>query len=249
MKDTNIPKGAGSGRVRDAMKRVARIERDETVDRALQKLEQEHVDVGLVDSPKGEPFGIVTQKQLLKADKGKELNALVRNRNVPAKTPVRPDDRLDEVTEKWGEQFGTRRTVKGMVVEEEGQVLGILSRDSFEKKRKKRPPLKETIETGISGGYPPDRLAGEIGSYPVDRLAGEIIADPVDHSPDNMVPEKHPPGTISPSLEPLYRCADCPRPPRCPNEQPEERRIGFYDWKHPPKCNQGHELKYVEDPK
>jgi hypothetical protein len=210
---------------RDTMELAVHLEGNMTVrdvQQMLEQPEQQNVTYVVFPTRQGAPFGVVTRQGLRTANENARLQGVTRD--VLSAQSVSPDETLDTIMQKWTDEFASNPEVKGILVQEQGNVLGVLPRERIEE-FVQRFQLEEKV-FGDIGGQAPYRFPSAQGQeYAVTEYshgaAGRLEGDFLFEGTPKMT----------------FVCPDCLRGEACP-DGPEERAVDLekYNPDDPPKC-------------
>lgn len=121
---------ADSELVKDVMFPAVQLKSNTTVDEALQELNRKNVLYGIVTDFKGRP-AIVTREHLSAA----KANQLVRvlSTKKPHLRFIEPYLSMDNIVQTYADDFIYNRNIMGILVQEQGELQGILLRETIEK--------------------------------------------------------------------------------------------------------------------
>jgi len=113
--------------VKDLMTSAVQLEANTTASDALQALDQKNVEYGVVIDGRDKLYVIVTREQL----RGVNVDAPIRGltTNVPHPEFIEPYETLDSIVEERVKDFLIKQDLIGIVVQELGNVVGILLRN------------------------------------------------------------------------------------------------------------------------
>lgn len=120
---------ADSRLVKDVMFPAVQLKIDATVGEALRTL-RKNVPFGVVSDEEGEPFAIVTREHL-RAAKVSELVQVLPT-SMPHSRPTEPYSTLDSIVQTYADDFVVNPDLRGIVVQEQGEVQGVLLRETVE---------------------------------------------------------------------------------------------------------------------
>ncbi|SRR6266567_7761896 len=120
---------ANSGLVKDVMSPAVQLKIDATVGEALRTLRR-NVPFGVVSDIEGKTFAIVTRERLRAA----KVNELVQvlPKSVLHSRPTEPYRTLDNIVQTYAGDFAFNPNLKGIVVQEQGEVQGVLLWETVE---------------------------------------------------------------------------------------------------------------------
>jgi len=116
--------------VRDVMVPTVQFEANTEVGDALQKLDQQRIDYGVVIDDQGDLLVIVTREQLRTMKANERLQTITANRAYPL--PIEPDEELDEVVRISADDFSFNQNPLGIVVQKQGSIYGVLLRETID---------------------------------------------------------------------------------------------------------------------
>jgi len=119
---------------------------------ALQKLDQQRIDYGVVSDEQGELLVIVTREQLRTVKANERLQTITTNRAYPL--PIEPDEELDEIVRISADDFALNHNLLGIIVQKQGSIHGVLLRETIEEqaasmlvgRRLAGKPLKDALK-------------------------------------------------------------------------------------------------------
>ena len=223
MEDLERINNEGFRLVRDVMDPAVHLTEDTKVGDARRMLEYQNAPYGVVSGVEGNTFTIVTRDQLSIAHEDEIVQELTANIAHPE--TVEADEPLDYIVRTKAEEFANNQYLKGIVVQEQGSVRGVLPREKIEEHQQVMA-AGEAATFGWSGA-----VADNYVGYPVDRLEGP----PIREFEGNLA-------LLLPGEVP-YICRDCPRNQKCP-DGPEVRGVAYYDPDDPPFCKRNHLRMY-----
>jgi CBS domain-containing protein len=230
----------GSRLVRDVMDPAVHLTEGTTVGDARRTLEYQNAPYAVVSGVEGSAFTIVTKDQLSIAHEDEVVQELTTNIAHPDTVEI--DDPLDDIVQMRAEEFANNQYLKGIVVQEQGSVRGVLPREKIEEHLQVMGAGEAAAfgwtgavaDSGNYEGYAVDRLEGTPSrnlGYAVDRLEGTDTRD----FGGNQV--WVPPGDVP------YICRDCPGGQECP-DGPEVRGVADFDPDDPPFCTRKRRRMY-----
>jgi hypothetical protein len=121
---------ADSRLVKDVMVLALQLEASARAVDALRTLDQHDIEYGVVSDECGDLLIIVTKEQLRTIKADQPLQALTIN--VPHPIHIEPDDAFDSIVQIWMDDFALNKDLVGIVVQQQGKVLGILLRETIQ---------------------------------------------------------------------------------------------------------------------
>lgn len=138
--------------VRDVMVPIVQFEAHIAAGDALQRLDQQCIDYGVVSDEQGELLVIVTREQLRTVKANERLQTVSANKAYPL--PIEPDEKLDDIVRISADDFALNENLLGIVVQKQGSIHGVLLRETIEEqaasmlvgRRLAGKPLKDTLK-------------------------------------------------------------------------------------------------------